>query len=373
MSICCGYITSLAFWATRNDDGGSLPRLDFEDMGELSARVGEARTLRLRLAELGAFPGESAFAPDTNVKAGVRNSLHVIVPSREKRSHTPGVITHAPSRLMVAPALMPDPHAAPPTGNPIATAAHVSDTPIQLPAQSFCEIGPGQFVASPELTFYEIASRSNNLWRAIETGYLLCSGFSLSPLGYERVARRVPLTSRDSIADFLEALSGAWGINKARKALSFVKDECDSPPEIQLSMELGMPDRLGGRGWPVHCAAYKIDLDNERYQRILGCNYVKADLYLESVNGILEYDSYEDHMGKWQFDHTQKRAGVLRAMQYEVVSVTHGMVMNNREFDDSLYTWEEELGISHKAPTHRTLNLQHEMHNFLISQERRRF
>ncbi len=373
MSICGGYITSFAFWATRDDDGGGLPRLDYAAMGDLSAGVREAKAMRLRMAELGAFPGESAALPENGTGGTgpkVRNSLHLIVPSRSKRSHAPGVITHAPSKkIMTPPRLVTQVH-----GLQGASQSNlVSNTYVRLPPNSFCEIGPGQYIASPELTFYEIASRSNNIWRAVETGYLLCSAFSLSPLGYERIARRVPVTSRESIAQFLDAIPGAWGVDKARRALAYVRDECDSPPEIQLSMELGMPERVGGRGWPEHCAAYRIDLDSERYERMLDCEYVKADLYFPTNKSVLEYDSYEDHMGKWQFDHTQKRAGVLRAMHYKVVSVTNGMVMNNREFDDSLFTWEETLGIPHKSPSHRTRNLQHEMHEFLIAPDRRRF
>ena len=348
MSTCGSYTTALAFWATRCEDTTNLPRCGASVVQDFTASIKDSVKMRRMLVDLGALPEESAEPP--RPKDGeARNRLHLSVPDRAQRRHPRGTVAHA------------------------ITGQVDSKRTFILPSNSFCRIGEDAFVASPELTYYQMASRARYPYQAIEAGYVLCSAFAFDPVGHDRVARRVPPTSVVRIATFLEKLPGVWGVEKAREYLRFVHDGCDSPPEIQLSMELAMPRSLGGRQWPRHECAREFPLLEERYQRMLGSQSVRADIYLPDYDAILEYDSYENHMGKWDFDHTNKRAEILRADLHKVIPVTHGMVMNSGEFDDAIWVWEEEIGIPHAARNRHTAMLQRDLHETLVAKNRRWF
>ena len=350
MSTCGGHTTSLAYWATRCGNGGGLCRASLADMGKLKAGAKDSKLMRKTMAELGAIPSEMGLlSPDA--KAPVRNNMHLLVATDKDRRHSRGTSCHT---------------------LPGVTATHALETPA-LPDDAFCEVGDGLFVSSPELTFLQMASIAKRFDQVVETGYLLCGAFALSPYGYDRVDHRDPVTSVEKISAFLAQMPGVQGVDRARQALQYVHGNCDSPPEVHLSMDFGLPEKRGGRGWPLHDCAHVVPLEEPRHRRMLGCDYIKGDVHFPSLNSMFEYDSYEDHMGKWQFDHTQKRAQILRNLEYTVVSVTYGMVMNNQEFDDWVYEWERYLGIEKPVPSLKVQGLQHDLHAFLTQPQRRRF
>ena len=228
-------------------------------------------------------------------------------------------------------------------------------------------------ITSPEATFFEIASGASSIVQAIEVGYYLCGKFYISPEGYGFMGKRNPLTSIERISNYLKQFTGVYGVAKAREALLYVHENCESPQEVNLSIELALPLRLGGRGFPPHQAAQIFSLHDYRWQRTLGCDYLRADIYFPDLDAIFEYDSYEAHMNRQQFDHTQTRAGILRAQGHKVISVTFGQLLTHQAFNDSIFTWEEELGLQHPSLDNLTSQKQHLLHSFLYQMKRRMF
>lgn len=361
MAGCAGYWSSLAYWATR-PEGASKPEYVPSSIAKtFDATSRTAAHLRTTLAEAGALPEESAILR-VGEDGRVRNTLNLIVPTREQRRTLVGAKVYALRSAVQG-------------KNAIQGRGLVqgSDSQILLPENSICQIGEEAYVMSPDATFLEIASRAPLAYKAVEAGYLLCASFALSCKGYERTGRHEPPTDVAHIAHYLEQMRGIHGVARARRVLQWVHDGCDSPPEVNGSMLFGLPYGEGGIKFPFHEVAWRFDLKDEVYLRALGCGYVKADLYVPSLDTIFEYDSYEDHMGKWLFDHTQQRAGILRAMGHRVVSVTNGQIKDFQSFMDSVYVWENELGLPHRVGSEHERNLQREVHDFLFRENRRRF
>ena len=217
----------------------------------------------------------------------------------------------------------------------------------QLPQHSFCRLGGDNLIASPELTFLQMAPR-HSLWELVEIGCYLCSTFSISERGRGYVGERAQLVTLDELRRYIESLpKRTYGKRQAARALEYVVELTASPKEVHLAMHYGMPPDLGGRG-PIVISANQVIQIEEHGQRLLGESFLKGDLYLPDYNSDLEYDSEEFHTGKYRLDHTQARRNVLEAMRVKTVSATHGQIDTLQHFDDFTWLLESRIGRSHQ-------------------------
>ena len=242
-----------------------------------------------------------------------------------------------------------------------------------LPEESFRVLASGLLVASPELCFLQMCDVCGSLGRMVELGFELCGSYAFGVDGGTLAGSRPPLTSVARIAEYLERCPGARGRSKARSALRWVMNGSASPMETLLAMELGMPKRLGGRGFPPFALNQRLELPDEHLRRFARRSFVYVDLLFESADLCLEFDSYEHHADREEYDSTQARANALRSLGLRVNSVTYGQVNTLGRFDDLVWNLETQLGLRHRPCEKATRAHQRALHGLLTDMHRRRF
>ena len=218
-----------------------------------------------------------------------------------------------------------------------------------LPSGSLRQLPGTNLVASPELTFLELA-QTCSLWELVEVGNYLCSTFSIGDEGRGYTGRRAQLTTIERLTDFLDEMPPhVRGIRRARQALAHVVELTASPKESQLAMHYRLPAELGGRG-PLEIVANQEIRIDEHAQRLLDSGHLVGDLFLPRFGCDLEFDSVEFHTGRFRLDHTQARRNVLEAMGIKTISATESQINTVQKLDDFTWLLEERLGVPH--PVH---------------------
>ena len=125
------------------------------------------------------------------------------------------------------------------------TELHISNRP--LAPRALIKISSSLYAASPELTFIQIAAggKTDEIDLAL-LGYELCGTYVLDSSWDGFTDIDTPLTSVAKISRMIEALPGRYGVALARKALTHVCDNSNSPMESVLALLLTLPTRLGG-------------------------------------------------------------------------------------------------------------------------------
>ena len=265
--------------------------------------------------------------------------LHVLVPSRQEAHALKGVV------------------------------AHVWKAP--LPQGAFFELSGGNRVCSPEFAFLQMCAR-RPLVSAIELGCYLCGSFAVGDEGHGYAGERIQLTTPGQIELLLDALPGQYGTARARAALPYVVAGTASPMEVFLAMVFVLPPMLGGWGMPEVVANQRIDVD-ENLRALAEASYYKGDLYLPSVRGNVEYDSYEFHTGSYRLDHTQARRNVLEAMGVRTISATWGQVGNFEQFEAFMWMVRKRFGLPRREFDLEERAAQRSLHRHLTSQTARLF
>lgn len=121
-----------------------------------------------------------------------------------------------------------------------------------LPPGSFVSLrmrALDMWVTSPELTFLHLAV-SLDVAGAAYVGMALCSRYRIDELDSSGVVIRgawdSPLTSVRRIGRYLSRASGVRGVERARRALAYVRDGALSPPEGGIALAAEFPPLLGG-------------------------------------------------------------------------------------------------------------------------------
>ena len=247
---------------------------------------------------------------------------------------------------------------------------HVYEGP--LPDGSFRRLPGSNLVASPELTFLELA-QTRSLWELVEAGNYLCSTFSIGDEGRGYTGKRARVTTVGQLSRFLDEMPPyTRGIRRAQRALEYVVELTASPKESQLGMHYHLPAELGGRG-PFEISANQAIRIDEHGQRLLGAGHLVGDLFLPDFGCDLEFDSIEFHTGRFRLDHTQARRNVLEAMGIKTVSATEGQVNTIEKLDDFTWLLEERLGIPHPTYTHEQRFAQIDLFDWLNDPQRTLF
>lgn len=198
MGLCLGFESALQYWLTKRGDE-AIP--EAADTGRFAHSEASSRLLAHEYLPL---------------EPSVNRSLHLLVPNQALKHRLDNIVVHACSS--------------------------------KLPAGSFCRLGGDNLVASPALTFLQMAPR-HSLWELVEIGCYLCSKFSISERGRDYVGEREQLVTLDELRRYIDSLPNrAYGKRQAARALSYVVELTASPKETHLAMHYGMPPNLGGRG-----------------------------------------------------------------------------------------------------------------------------
>lgn len=322
MGLCLGYESALRYWLTKRGDE-ALP----EAAESGSFAYAEAGVRLIRSEQLPIEPERD-------------RPLHLVVPER---------------RL----------------GHKMADAvAHAWRGP--LPEGSLCRLSGDNTIASPALTFAQMAAKVS-LPEAVEIGCHLCSTFAIEDSGHNYAGEREQVVSLESLRSYVQLLPPyTRGIRKIKAALEYVVEYTASPMEIFLGMEYGMPPKVGGQESLTLHANQNIEIDRH-IQELLESSHLKGDLYLPDFNADLEYDSYEYHTGRYRLDHTQARRNALEAMGIKTITATYGQINTFSKFENFTWMLRERLGLEHPTPTRAEHQAQIELYELLMSPSHRLF
>ena len=248
--------------------------------------------------------------------------------------------------------------------------AHVISRP--LPEGSLCHLSGDNTIASPELTYAQMAT-SEPFLETVRIGCYLCSTCSIGDDGRDYFCERGQLTTVEALRDYVDRLPpGTRGVRRAREALAYVIDGLASPMEVFLGMEYGMPPNLGGMGPFVMHANQRIEID-ERIQELLGSRFLKGDLYLPEFGTDLEYDSRRFHTGQYRLDHTQARRNAIEAMGIKTISATYGQIDTFAKFENFTWMLRKRLGLDQPEYSLEERQAQMALYDTLLSPTSRLF
>lgn len=233
-----------------------------------------------------------------------------------------------------------------------------------LPRRSFVKVDDGLYVASPELTFVQMAS-------VLEEGALCACGMELTG-GYpldadyrpdgEVVYVRAPVTSQTLLAAYADRYQGRGGANKARRAARHLCDKSASVKETELALLTLLPRRHGGLGAKEALLNDVVTLSPEA-ATIARQKKVVCDLRFKGSNVVVEYDG-ATHGDAEARTTDSRRRDALRAEGYEVVTLTNAQLQNPAEFQAIIVPASRKAGkrtryLSERdMPRHRALRAQ---------------
>jgi len=238
-----------------------------------------------------------------------------------------------------------------------------------LPDNSFVSLGDGLFVSSPELCFFQMASKLS-LIELIELGFELCGSFALlaptadpaadpaaDPEGDgsapdDKGVYDLPeLTSVKKLAAFVERMKGADGYARASKALRYIADGSGSPMEARLTMLLTLPYRYGGYGLPMPQLNYRITPDKVA-RRSTNRSYFECDLYWPAQKLAVEYDSEKHHSADRKIAEDAIRRNTLSVLGITPIVVTKRQLFSVLELEKLAVQLSRKLGkqLKHKKP-----------------------
>ncbi len=228
-----------------------------------------------------------------------------------------------------------------------ATAAARNQSPLvrnhvqshELPPGSFVRVSTHVLMASPELTFTQIAS-SGSMERACMLGAELCGSYTL--VGSElRWTKRAPLTSAKAIHAHIAAREKGSLAPRVRWIANHLPDGAASSREARLVLLLSLPTSRGGYGLPAPVLNASISLGEEAYS-IYPHTPCRLDLSWPEACFDVEYDG-RDHAMRTQEDYA--RAAALAVEGIRVMALTNTQVADVDAFDAVARHIAAQLGV----------------------------
>ena len=212
-------------------------------------------------------------------------------------------------------------------------AGHLCKTP--LPINSIWYLSPEISVASPELTFVQMAAVLR-LPELIALGMELCGTYrrnAIRPSAFESAKPKTlydqpQLTTVQKLRDFISTAGRLNGIKEARKALKYVRDYSASPYETIIYLLLCLPRRLGGYALPEPELNPVITF-SKRGRKHTVRHSARGDLFWRKAKLDLEYNG-GDHEETRAADSMRRKA--LERMGIEVIELTSDEVNNVKLF-----------------------------------------
>ena len=207
-----------------------------------------------------------------------------------------------------------------------------------MPEGLLLELAPDVYAAGPELCFVQMA-RGFSLVGAVVLGCELCgrySHFSEMVSGYYE---RPPLTSVEKIGEVVDALSGLYGLSRAREALRWVCDAARSPMETVLTGELFLPGRHRGLAFVRPELNYVVPLDDAA-AAVTGTRSCSIDIAWPAVRRGAEYDSLEFHLDP---EKDLRRKEALEHMGWTINTIKLDQMSDHAELMRAVALFEDEI------------------------------
>lgn len=226
---------------------------------------------------------------------------------------------------------------------------------FDLPGGSLYEIGKNEFVCSAELTFYLMASRVG-FYELVCLGMELCGRYSLR--GKEGFFEHDPITTKQDILNYLDALAGQRHVSRARRAAERLCDGSRSPRESDLYMMLCLPSKCGGFG--LSGAELNRTLSvTPRAVSQTGMESITPDLSWIQEKVVAEYESNQWHaLLSWQANarqvmpaRNQIAADSMRRRTYEAMGL-FVVTITNEEFNSFVEMTRIATTISRRLGRH---------------------
>ena len=226
------------------------------------------------------------------------------------------------------------------------------------------KVAEGLYVASPELTFVQMAS-------VLEEGALCACGMELTG-GYpldaefrpdgEVVYVRAPVTSQTLLAVYADRYQGRGGTNKARRVTRHLCDKSASVKETELALLALLPRHYGGLGAKEALLNEVVTLSPEA-ATIARQKKVVCDLKFKDSNVVVEYDG-ATHGDAEARTTDSRRRDALRAEGYDVATLTNAQLQSPTEFQAIIVPASRKAGKRTRylsecdMPRHRALRSQ---------------
>lgn len=166
-----------------------------------------------------------------------------------------------------------------------------------LPPGSFCSLGGGVYVCSPELCLV-LLGRGEDLRHLLELACELCGTYSVDPHQTGNFGNAPALTSRGRLASYVALSKGRHGCRLARRMVDEIRDGSDSPRETSMFLSFTLRSRDGGFGIRKPLLNERFEI-SERSSRSLGKGYLIGDEVFRGDRGeviaVGEYDSKQHH------------------------------------------------------------------------------
>lgn len=223
------------------------------------------------------------------------------------------------------------------------------------PAGSFRLLGEGVQLASPELTFLQLA-RSLDEDLLVAYGYEVCGLFARDGAG-PGFCNCPALTSRARIADYLDRLERVRrergegmppGLRRARRALERVRDGAASPEEAVVSEVLFSPRRLGGFGLPPGRLNAVVRLSRTAAD-LFGMDSFVCDVSWDGAHVALEYQGSQ-HKLRTRHTYDLRKGNVLGADDRVVVRVDRAMLGRQDLMEEVAKSLSRALGLRWREP-----------------------
>ena len=213
----------------------------------------------------------------------------------------------------------------------------------RIPQSAFVHAGDGVFVAAPELCLL-LEARTAAFANLVETGYEFCGNYRLPTLmNGDMTPDQPPLTSIPKISAFLSRAQNISGISTARKAVSHILPNSESPKESQLSIVSCFPGRLGGYGFPQAALNYPIRISEKARGRNVS-RICRCDLYWPEAKLDVEYDSRLHHAGEAEQVKDSARRTALAYAGILVITVTSEQLHTRSEMDKVAHAMAKRMG-----------------------------
>lgn len=227
---------------------------------------------------------------------------------------------------------------------------HIHRRPF--PFGSFCALGEGVYVASPELCFLQMAE-TLNLPSLVLIGMELCGTYRCAgsvDVGEGPLAREVStfqvvsLTSVAKMRRFIDRCEGERGVKAARSAVPFVLDGSASPMESIVAALMTLPARLGGWGLPLPKLNYEITIAEDASHQPFGTRR-RCDFFWPGCDVALEYDSRSFHTQQGAFMRDSVRRDELMHEGVRVLTMTPGQLFDFALFEGAMRSLGRALGV----------------------------
>jgi len=206
-----------------------------------------------------------------------------------------------------------------------------------LPGSSIIRVSDGILVSSIELCFFQMASQLP-LVKLIELGYELCGSYSLysgSDTGTgQGFVQRPPLTSVKGLQALTLRMGEARWKRNALAALRYITDGSASPMETILAIQLTLPYKYGGYGFPMPQMNSRVD-PVKAVKQSANRAYYRCDLYWPEAKLAVEYDSNAFHTGEDRIDSDSRRRNVLDSAGVDMITITSRQIRDVRSFEQA--------------------------------------